>query len=166
MKGAAMHSENGGFARIIKDAFAILGKYFAGRVMISLLLGVICYGFLWLLGIKLRLLISILVAALNLVPYLGPIIAMAVSALIVVFQSPIGALWVTVMNFVLQLLDALVFSPLILARSLKVPGIVIIIAILIGGSVMGIWGLIFAVPAAAIVLMIIRRIRARRDDDT
>ena len=159
-----MDRKNGGFPGMIKEAFSILGKYFAGRLLISLILGVVCYIVLWIMGLRLRLLISILVAVLNLVPYLGPIIAMAAAALIVVFQNPIGALWVTVMNFALQLIDALVLSPLILGRSLKVPGIVIVVAILVGGSVLGIWGIIFAVPTAAIVLMIIRRIRSRHSD--
>lgn len=161
-----MDSQNGGFSGMIKEALAILGKYFTGRLLISLILGIVCYIVLWIMGLRLRLLISILVALLNLVPYLGPIIAMAASALIVVFQNPIAALWVTVMNFALQLVDSLVLSPLILGRSLKVPGIVVVVAVLAGGSVLGIWGLIFAVPAAAIVLMIIRRVRSRHSDGT
>jgi predicted PurR-regulated permease PerM len=166
MKGVIMDSENrGGFFGMVREAFSILGKYFTGRLLISLILGVVCYIVLWILGIRLRLLISIIVALLNLVPYLGPIIAMAASALIVVFQKPIDALWVTVMNFTLQLVDALVLSPLILGRSLKVPGFVIVIAILVGGGLLGIWGIIFAVPVAAIILMIIRRIRSRRSDN-
>ena len=88
--------------------------------------------------------------------------AMIVSALIVVFRYPIDALWVVLMCFGVQLLDALIFSPLILGRTLRVPGFVIVLAILLGGSVLSLWGIIFAVPAAAIVAMIIRRIRNHR----
>ena len=153
---------NGGFIGTVREAFQILTRYFFGRIVISLLIGTVCYPILWLMDAPLRLLICILVAVLNLVPYIGPAAAMAASALIVVFRDPLDAPWVVMMCFGVQLLDALVLSPLILGRTLRIPGFVIIIAILLGGSVLGIWGIIFAVPAAAIAAMIIRHIRNRR----
>jgi len=156
--------KNAGQAAIgfIKESFGILFKYFKARFFISLILGVICYVVLWILGVRLRLLISIIVAIFNLLPYIGPMAAMVVTAVIVVFQDPMFALWATIMNFGLQLLDAWVFSPLILGKSLGVPPIVVFVAIVVGGSLFGILGLVFAVPAAAIIALLIRTIRNRR----
>ena len=149
----------------IKESFAILVRYFTGRLKISLILGVVCYIVLWILDIRLKLLISFIVAAANLVPYIGPMAAMVISALIVIFQNPIYTLWVTVMSFGLQLLDSFVLSPLILGKSLGLPAIVVLVAIIVGGSVFSFWGIVFAVPVAAIISLLIRKIRNRKQHD-
>lgn len=149
-------------AGFVKESFQLLFKYFTARLKISLIIGVICYLVLWILGVHLRLLISIIVALLNLVPYIGPIASMVVTALIVVFQDPMFALWATIMNFGLSLLDAWVFSPIIIGKSLGVPPIVVIVAIIVGGSLFGILGLAFAVPASAIIALLLRTIKNRR----
>lgn len=149
-------------ADFIRESFLLLFKYFTARLKISLLIGVICYVVLWILGIRLRLLISIIVALSNLVPYIGPIAAMVITALIVVFQDPMFALWATVMNFGLSLVDAWVFSPMIIGKSLGVPPIVVVVAIIISGSLFGILGLAFAVPIAAIIALLLRKLKKRR----
>ncbi len=149
-------------AGFIKESFNILFRYFGGRLKISLIIGIICYIVLWIMGVNLRLLISIIVALFNLVPYLGPMASMVITAVIVIFQDPALALWAIVLNFLLQLLDAWVLSPLILSKSLKVPPVVVIAAIIIGGSLFGILGLLFAVPAAAIIALLIRTIKNSR----
>ena len=151
--------------RFIKESFALLGRYFASRLLICLILGIACYIVLWIVGIRLKLLISILVAVTTLVPYIGPIAAMVVTALIVVFQAPIYVLWMTIINFSLQLVDAWVLSPIIIGKNLGVPPILVIVAVIIGGSVFGILGIIFAVPAAAILALFMRKVRNAKSSD-
>ena len=73
----------------IRESFELLGRYFKGRLLISLIIGALCFIVLWIIGIRLKLLISIIVALTTLVPYIGPIVAMILTALIVVFQAPI-----------------------------------------------------------------------------
>ncbi len=113
-------------AGYLKEAVSILKTYFTGRLKISLLMGIICYAVLYLLGIRLKGLISIIVAVANLLPYLGPALGMILSALIAVFQEPVLAVWVILLNLGLQLLDSLVFSPLILGKSLGLPPLICI----------------------------------------
>lgn len=151
----------------VGDSFRILGKYFKARLLISLIMGVVCYIVLALLGLKLKLLISIVVFLFNLVPYMGPVASMIVTAIIVAFQPPlINVLWVTIMQFGLQIVDGVVLSPLILGRSLGVHPIVVFIAIFIGGSVFGILGVVFATPVAAIAALLVKRIRERQQNQS
>jgi|SRR5690554_6070234 predicted PurR-regulated permease PerM len=144
-------------ADYIKEAVYILQTYFTGRLKISFLLGVVCYIVLYLLGIRLKGLLSIIVAVANLLPYLGPVIGMILSALIVVFQEPILAVWVTLLNLGLQLLDSFVFSPVILGKSLGLPPLIVLAVALIGGAFFNIWGVVFAVPVAAIINLLLKK---------
>ena len=144
-------------ADYIKEAVYILQTYFTGRLKISFLLGVVCYIVLYLLEIRLKGLLSIIVAVANLLPYLGPVIGMILSALIVVFQEPILAVWVTLLNLGLQLLDSFVFSPVILGKSLGLPPLIVLAVALIGGAFFNIWGVVFAVPVAAIINLLLKK---------
>lgn len=141
----------------IKEAVYILKTYFFGRLKISLLLGVVCYIVLYLMGIRFKGLISLIIAVANLLPYLGPVVGMLLSALIVVFQDPLLAVWVILLNLGLQLLDSFAFSPVILGRSLELPPFIILAVVLIGGIFFNIWGVIFAVPVAAIINLLLKK---------
>lgn len=153
--------------RFVGDSFRILGKYLKARLLISLILGVVCYIVLALLGLKLKLLISIIVFLFNLVPYVGPIASMIITTIIVAFQPPVAnVLWVIIMQFGLQVADGVVLSPMILGKSLGVHPVVVFIAIFIGGSVFGILGMVFATPVAAIAALLVKRIRDRRQDQS
>ncbi|NLZ44546.1 MAG: AI-2E family transporter [Clostridia bacterium] len=148
-------------AGYLKEAVSILKTYFTGRLKISLLMGIICYAVLYLLGIRLKGLISIIVAVANLLPYLGPALGMILSALIAVFQEPVLAVWVILLNLGLQLLDSLVFSPFILGKSLGLPPLIVLAVALIGGAFFSVWGVIFAVPVAALINLLLKRVVAR-----
>lgn len=143
----------------IREAFSILAKYFMARLKISFLLGLICYIVLMILNIRLKGLISLIVGFANLLPYIGPIVSMAITAIIAAFQGPSYALLVVLVNAALQLLDSLVLSPLILGKRLGVPPMVVFAAAIIGSSVFGFWGVVFAVPAAAIIGLIYKKLQ-------
>ena len=148
----------------IKEAVYILKTYFTGRLKISFLLGVICYLALYLMGIRFKGLISIIFAVANLLPYLGPAIGMFFSALIVVFQEPVLAVWVILLNLGLQFLDSFVFSPVILGKNLGLSPFIVLAVALIGGAFFNVWGVIFAVPVAAIINLLLRSLLYREKE--
>lgn len=141
----------------IREAFSILGTYFIGRVKISFILGVICYVVLMAFDVRFKGLISIIVGITNLLPYIGPVVSMILTAAIAAFQGAAAVIWILLLNFGLQLLDSLLLSPMILGKSLAVPPMVIFTATLIGSSVFGFWGVLFAVPAAAILSLLVKK---------
>ena len=114
---------------------------------------------MWLvLDLKWRVPVSIMVGLFNLVPYIGPIAAIIISAIVVVFQNPIDVLWMTIFQFVFQILDAALLSPLIMGKSMGLHPLVVFAAIFIGGSAWGILGMVVATPIAAIAALAVRRI--------
>ncbi len=142
------------------ESMHLIGQYFKTRLLVSLIFGVVCYLFMWLvldLGGKVP--VSIMVGLFNLVPYIGPIAAMIISAIVVVFQDPMDVLWMTIMLFSLQIIDAVLLSPLMLGKSMGLHPFVVFVAIFIGGCVFGVLGMIIATPIAAIAALAVRRIR-------
>ena len=144
------------------ESLHLVSQYFKARLLITLILGVACYIFMWLvLDLKWRVPVSIAVGLFNLVPYIGPIVAMIISAIVVVLQEPIDVLWMIIFQFGFQLIDSIVLSPLLMGKSMGLHPMVVFVAIFIGGSVWGIVGMFVATPIAAIAALAVRRIRKR-----
>ena len=89
------------------------------------------------------------------------LIIMIVTAIVVVFQDPMDVLWMTILQFGLQIIDSVLLSPLMLGKSMGLHPLVVFVAIFIGGSVFGVVGMIIATPVAAIAALAARRIRKR-----
>ena len=142
----------------VKEAFRIVVKYFKARLLISLIIGAACYAVMLVLGLSWKIPVSIVAGLFNLVPYIGPVVAMIVTAVVVVFQNPMDVVWMTITLFGLQILDAVVLSTLILGKSLRVHPLVVFVAVFVGGSMFGIPGVIIAAPAAAIAALLVRRL--------
>lgn len=143
-----------------RESLRLVGQYFKVRLLITVILGVLCYLFMWLvLDLEGKVPVSIVVGLFNLVPYAGPIAAMIISAIVVVFQDPMDVLWMTVFQFGFQIIDSAVLSPLMMGKSMGLHPLVVFFAIFIGGSVWGILGMVIATPVAAIAALAVRRIR-------
>ncbi len=143
-----------------RESLHLVGQYFKSRLLVSLIFTVVCWLVMWLLlDLKGAIPVSIMIGLFNLVPYIGPIVAMIVTAIVVVFQDPMDVLWMTILQFGLQIIDSVLLSPLMLGRSMGLHPIVVFVAIFIGGSVFGVVGMIIATPVAAIAALAARRIR-------
>ena len=159
-KGKETIKEERGFFR---ESVHLVGQYFKARILITLVLGVSCYLFMWLvLDLKWRIPVSIIVGVFNLVPYIGPIAAMIISAIVVVFQDPMDVLWMMIFQLVFQILDSAVLSPFIMGKSMGLRPLVVFVAIFIGGSVWGVLGMVVATPIAAIAALAVRKISKKR----
>ncbi|MBT3318304.1 MAG: AI-2E family transporter [Clostridia bacterium] len=142
------------------ESLHLVGQYFKSRLLVSLIFTVVCWLIMWLvLDLKGAIPVSIMIGLFNLVPYIGPIVAMIVTAIVVVFQDPMDVLWMTILQFGLQIIDTVLLSPLMLGKSMGLHPIVVFVAIFIGGSVFGVVGMIIATPVAAIAALAARRIR-------
>ncbi len=133
-----------------------LGAYLRGIVLDALVIGIITTGAMWLLDIPNFLLIGIVAMVANLVPYLGPPTAALVASIISVLtlnnfaQVPVILIAFTM----IRLIDDSVVQPLTISQSVKLHPVTIIFAILIGGHLFGILGMLFAVPVAGVVKVV------------
>lgn len=132
----------------IKKAFS---KFLVGKLLDSLIIGILCFIGCLIMRVRYALLISLIVGITNMIPYFGPFIGMIPAAIITVFYSPFKALWVVIFIFLLQQFDGLYLGPKILGIQVGLKPFWIILSILIGGGFFGIWGMLFAVPTAAVI---------------
>ena len=146
------------------EVFAKVGAYVLGNVLISLLAGVVTLIWLTLFDVPYALLLAILVALLDLVPIVGSTIAgVVVGAVALSVSLPICI--ATVVFYVLfQLVEDYLLVPKIIGRAVHVPALTTLIAVLIGGSLLGVVGALVAIPIAAAVALILQEVLYPRLD--
>jgi predicted PurR-regulated permease PerM len=123
------------------------------------IVGCLTYIGLYFLGIKYALTLALVAALLEIIPYIGPILA-AIPAVILGFaQSPFLALLVILLFVVIQQLENYIIVPQVMKKTVGLNPIVIIIVMLIGAKLAGVIGIILAVPVAAAVAEFLKDIR-------
>ena len=141
---------------LIREFIAIVVAFFRGQFLIGLLMGVLFAAGFTLVGLKFALIVGLAFGILNIVPYLGTIIGLAVSLPLALFQP--GGSWLTValaalVFVVVHAIESLFLTTRIMGRQTGLHPVVIIVAIFFWGSALGgILGMILAVPLTAFVV--------------
>lgn len=164
-KSAYAHFERGtadGLCEFVRESDQMFTKFIIGKLIDSIIIGVIAYIGFVLMGIRYPILLALIVGVTNMIPYFGPFIGAVPSVLITLFYSPIQALWVLLFIFALQQFDGYILGPKILGDSVGVKPFMIILAILLGGGLFGLLGMFLAVPTAAVIRNYYRRYVDRR----
>ncbi|RXZ80684.1 AI-2E family transporter [Paenibacillaceae bacterium] len=132
----------------------ILSEFILGRVILCLLLGGMIYiGFL-IIGLPYSLLLALVAAVLNLIPYIGQVIGLIPALIVAFIDAPSMVIWVIVINFIAQQIEGNLLSPHIYGRKLSIHPVTTITLILIAGSIGGIIGIMIAIPFYLIVKVI------------
>jgi predicted PurR-regulated permease PerM len=143
--------------RIAEDVYRAVGGYVAGNVLISLIAGTLAYIYMRILGIPFAGPLAVLVALFDLIPLVGSTIAGAVIAVVAAVVGFPGKLiaWV-IFLVVYQQFENNVLQPVIYRRTVAIHPLIVIIAILIGGSLLGVLGALLAIPIAASVQIAVK----------
>lgn len=144
--------------RLLLDIDTALGNYIRGQLLVCLIIGGLAYFGYWLVGMPYPLLLAGIVALFNIIPYLGPFFGAAPALLMAATVSVKMVLLVAGINLVVQVLEGNIISPQVVGRSLHLHPLVIIFALLVGGEVGGIVGLILAVPFFAVLKVIVQHV--------
>jgi predicted PurR-regulated permease PerM len=159
------HFEKGtadGLCDLVRESDSLFTKFIIGKMVDSLIIGIMAYiGFI-LLGIRYPILLALIVGITNMIPYFGPFIGAVPAVLITLFYSPVQALWVLIFITALQQFDGYVLGPKILGDSVGVKPFLIILAILLGGGLFGLLGMFLAVPTVAVIRNYYKRYVERR----
>ena len=147
------------------EVFAKVGAYVLGNVLISVIAGAAT--FLWLMAfdVPYPLLLGIFVALLDLVPVVGSTIAGVVVAAVALTVSLPICIATTVFFVVFRLLEDYLLVPRIIGRVVKVPALITVVAVLIGGALLGIVGALVAIPIAAALLLLTQEVLYPRLDE-
>ncbi|MBM7691869.1 putative PurR-regulated permease PerM [Peribacillus deserti] len=135
----------------LKDVDNSLGSYIRGQFIVCATIGGLSSIIFWFIGMKYPLLFGVIIGVTNIIPYFGPIFGAVPAMLIAATTSMKMVATVALIVFGLQFLEGNVLSPLIVGKSLAMHPLVIMAALLLGGEIGGIPGLIVAVPLLAVL---------------
>ena len=134
----------------------IFFKFIASQFLDAVVVGVLVTIAMSIMGIKYAPLLGFFIGLFNMIPYVGAIIAVAISAVITLITGGLSqTIWMLIIVIVLQQIDANIINPNIIGQSLKVSPLLVIFAITVGGAYFGMLGMFLAVPVIAIVKIII-----------
>ena len=140
-------------AKISNDTF---GKFLVGKIIDSLIIGVLTFFILSICNMPYTLLISVIIGITNIIPFFGPFFGAIPSVIIVLFVSPTKALWLVLIVFVIQQIDGNIIGPKILGDTIGVSAFWILFSLLIFSKLLGFVGMIVGVPIFAVVYSLIK----------
>ncbi|SDQ47417.1 Predicted PurR-regulated permease PerM [Virgibacillus subterraneus] len=128
-----------------------LGKYIRGQLLVCLFVAFTTFAAFYILDVKYALLLAIIIGLTNIIPYFGPIIGAVPAVAITAAASGKLVLMVLLTIFIIQLIEGNLLSPYIVGKSINIHPIAIIFALLLGGQLSGVLGMILAVPVLTIM---------------
>lgn len=129
----------------------ILVQYIACSLLDALIIGTVNAIFMAIARMQYVGLVSMVVAATNLIPTFGPLVGGAIGGFILLLVNPIHALIFVIFTMVLQFMDGYVIKPKLFGNRLGVSGLLILIAVIVGGNMFGVVGILLGIPTAAIL---------------
>ena len=148
-----------------EQIFARISSYISGTFVVALIAGVTSYIFLLIIGLgEYALALAVLIAILDIIPLVGATIAALIIVIIAFVQSPTTGIIALVFYLLYQQFENYVVQPRVFKKAVDVPGALVVIAALIGGTLLGIVGALLAVPVAAVALLILREVAQPRLD--
>ena len=134
----------------------MFGVFVIGVIIDSIIIGLLCYIIMSVFNMPFTLLISVIIGITNVIPFFGPYLGAIPSAFLILLISPIQCLYFIIFIFILQQFDGNFLKPKILGDTMGLSGFMVIVAILVGGGLFGIFGMFIGVPTCAIICTIIR----------
>ena len=133
-----------------------VGGFFRGQLMVAIIVGAMCSVGLRIINLPFWLLIGMVAGMFNVIPLVGPYIG-GIPALVIALttQEPITAVWVVVIMVAAQQIDNHFISPLVMQRAVKLHPVLVMLALLLGGTLAGFFGLLVAVPTAAVIKIVV-----------
>ena len=127
------------------------GGFINGKIIDSIIIGIICFILMEIFGFPYPILISAIIGITNVIPFFGPFIGAIPAAIIILLVSPIHALYFLILIFVLQQVDGNIIGPAILGNTTGIASFWVLFSIVIGGGLFGFIGMVLGVPVFAII---------------
>ncbi len=135
-----------------------VGRYLSGMVVLAFANALFSLILLSLVGVPFALVISVAAFFITLIPLIGTVLTTAVMTLFSLFVSPLAAIIVLVAMLVYMQVEAYILTPRVMSKAVQVPGSVVLIAALAGGTLAGLPGALVAIPVAAGILLIVKEV--------
>jgi len=136
----------------------IFGGFIKGKLLDSLIIGIICYIVLCIIKMPYTLLVSVIVGVTNIIPFFGPFIGAIPSAFLILLVDPLYALYFVIFVVILQQVDGNIIGPKILGDSTGLSSFWVMFAILVGSGLFGVMGMLLGCPVFAVIYYIIEKV--------
>ncbi|MBM6819417.1 MAG: AI-2E family transporter [Clostridium sp.] len=144
--------------RLATQSNMTFSRFIGGKILDSFIIGVLTFFILTIFKMPYVLLISVIVGVTNIIPFFGPFIGGIPAAIIILFVSPIQALWFVIIIIVIQQIDGNIIGPKILGDSIGISAFWILFSLLVAAKFMGFVGMVIGVPLFAIFYSIVKEI--------
>lgn len=143
------------FLRGARFTHATFGSFINGKLLDSLIIGVMCFVLMSLFGWPYASLISVIIGVTNIIPFFGPFIGAIPSAVILFTVDPVTSLYFLGFILALQQFDGNILGPKILGGATGIPMFWVLFAILVGGGLFGFLGMVLGIPVFAVIFVYI-----------
>ena len=150
--------------KTLSDIDNVLRSYIQGQLLISFLLAILLLIGYYAIGLKYALLLAIFGLFMNLIPFIGPWIAVTPAIVIAIVQDPTMVIWVGVITVVAQQIESNLITPNVMGKSLDIHPLTVITVILAAGNIAGFLGIILAIPTYAVGKAIVKNIYEARQE--
>lgn len=147
------------FNRVMREIDLVLRNYIIGQAIICTVVGVLCGAGCWLLGVRFALVLGLIAAISQLIPNIGPLLAMLPAVGVALVDSPVQAFYVAGLYAAVSALTIGLLAPKVLGDRLNLHPLTVVISIVVFGELMGVWGFFLAAPLVAIIKVLYLELR-------
>jgi predicted PurR-regulated permease PerM len=148
--------------RLLSQSAGAISGYITGNLAISVICGITTFIVLLILGMPYAAPLALLVAVLDLIPLVGATLGGALLVVVGLFVEPWKAVVLLVYIVIYQQVEGSVLQPLVYSKAVQLNGLVILIALLVGGQLLGIPGALLAIPVTEIIRIVVTELVAYR----
>ncbi|NUL45689.1 AI-2E family transporter [Cellulosimicrobium funkei] len=141
-----------------------VGAYLAGMAVLALFNAVVVFVLHLVLGLAFPALMAVTAFCITIIPLVGTVLFWVIGSFFAVFVDPASALVFAIAYLVYMQVEAYLLTPRVMSRAISIPGALVVIGALVGGTLLGLIGALIAIPVTAAVLLIIRRVVVPRQD--
>lgn len=134
---------------LIIEIDKVLGQFIRGRLILALYVGITTTALLLLFRIDFALIIGLITGIADIIPYLGPFLGFLPAVFFAFLKSPIIAIWVGLIFLGIQWIENNVLAPKIIGKSIGIHPITVLLALVLGGGIFGVFGMILSIPFIA-----------------
>lgn len=153
-----------GVARLTDQITDSVGAYLMGMVILAFFNSIVAFLLHLLLGLPFPALMGVLAFLITLIPLVGPVLYWGSATVIALFTNPIAALSFALAYLVYIQVEAYVLTPRVMSRAISIPGALVVIGALVGGTLLGLLGALVAIPVTASILLIVKQVAIPRQD--
>ncbi|MCC2032855.1 AI-2E family transporter [Microbacterium allomyrinae] len=141
-----------------------IGAYLMGMVVLAFFNSIVAFLLHLFLGLPYPLLMGVLAFSITIIPLVGPVLYWITATVLALFTSPVAALIFGIAYLIYIQIEAYVITPRVMSKAISIPGSLVVIGALIGGTLLGLLGALIAVPVTASILLIIKQVFIPKQD--